>query len=126
MNLFKKKWKSGGNINVLRDIPLAKSSTKIGFGFIFVKQSTPQSIMSLMFECKTGPFWLGKMPVETINICSDNWKWEHVAVSCGFFDSLSNARRGGWAGDIEDGINERKYKRKGQVVWAYSPPKAVQ
>lgn len=102
---------SGHKIHILHSIPLAKTATRIGFGYNFVREGANLSLLPKLFPNKTEG--------EVLNVFPTNWKLEHIGVSCGFFSSLEAARKGGWTGDIPDGFTERKYKRFWQGVWIW-------
>lgn len=47
----------------------------------------------------------------------DSWKMENIAVACGFFPSLTQARKNGWNGDIPQGFNFKKFGKSKVAVW---------
>ncbi len=118
LSKIKKYFRTGNNINVIPQIQSAKASSSIGFGFNFIREDANRGMIEIIFPSGSGG--------ENINIFPAGWKWEHIAVSCGFFKSLSEAKRAGWDGEIPGGYNERKNKGLWQMVYIYVPPKKIE
>lgn len=105
-------------INKLPEIPRAKTATPLGFGFNFCREGTDSRMIETFFQSDVSLCGVGS-PIETINIFPANWKLEHIAVSCGFFKSLSEARKSGWQGEIPQGYTEKTHKKRLQKVYIY-------
>lgn len=60
--------------------------------------------------------WQTAMGVdEDVNVIPHAWDWADIAVALRIFNSKGQARKNGWAGEIERGYTERKTKRHGTL-----------
>lgn len=85
--------------------------------FTFAREDTPQKHIEMMF---------GPLDGDTIIPFTDDARLEDLAVMAGLFTSKGEAKKNGWGGELEGGLNNKALKKRKIELWYFKPNDSFQ